>query len=300
MDSKIAIMRTLRDVLVGFAGFGLTMAAILVARRDNDSRAFAIATAVAFLLAGMARSASESRNPFLKAFLVSAGGWIPVAIMAAVGMGFTDRPILVIFLCVSFVFAICGLQAGTWIRAGRPSTGIITVAVSLGVALALSGLLLPRLVGMFRRNEMTKPVPPFSFSTPDGRTIHDGDLRGQVVVLAFWATWCTPCRAELPKVAEAYARYRSNPQVKFWAVDIGSADESMEKATAFLAQKGWNLPCALSNETTNRVLGVSGIPKLIILDQNGQIRVIHDGYDGAEPLVTGISQDIDRLLQPSK
>jgi hypothetical protein len=70
----------------------------------------------------------------------------------------------------------------------------------------------------------------------------------------------------------------------------------LEKATQFLAQRGWDLPCAFSNEAANRALGVSGIPKLIILDREGQIRVVHDGYDGAEPLVADLSRDIERLL----
>jgi len=289
-----------KDVLVGFAAFGLMMAAIILPHLDNDSRALAVATAVAFLVAGLLRGTTKPGNPFLKGLLVSAGGWLPVTAMAGTGIGFTDHLSLTVFIGMSVVFAFCGAQAGTWIRAGSPTRAFITVAVSLGIAIVLSGVILPVVVATVRRTQMNRPAPSFSLSTPDGRTIHASDLRGNVVVLAFWATWCSPCRAELPKIAEAYARYRTNPQVKFWAVDTGGAEETVEKATAFIAQRGWDLPCAFSNQTTNNALGVSGIPKLIILDQKGQMRVIHDGYDGAESLVVSLSRDIDRLLISSK
>jgi thiol-disulfide isomerase/thioredoxin len=290
----------LLDVLVGFAAFVLMMAAIIFSKLDNDSRAVTLATAVAFLLAGLLRSTTKAGHPLSKGLLVSAGGWLPISALYLTGAGFTDPVVCGVLIGVTVVFAMSGAQAGTWLRTRSRTRAFITVAVSLGAAIVLSGVIVPGVVATTRRTQVNRAAPSFSLSTPDGRTIHSSDLRGNVVILAFWATWCSPCLSELPKVAEASARYRTNPHVKFFAVDTGGSNETMETAVAFMAQRGWSLPCALSNQPANSALGVSGIPKLIILDQQGQMRVIHDGYDGAEPLVAILSRDIDGLLTSSK
>ncbi len=117
-----------------------------------------------------------------------------------------------------------------------------------------------------------------------------------MVVLAFWATWCPPCLRELPKLQKAYALYKTNPAVSFWAIDANRGGDTAEKARAFVGKQRFDLPFAYDNEGAGSNFGFEGLPALIILDQRGHIRLIHSGYDESENLAREISREVQALL----
>jgi thiol-disulfide isomerase/thioredoxin len=137
----------------------------------------------------------------------------------------------------------------------------------------------------------------FSLTTEDGRVVHSSELRGKVVVLAFWATWCEPCWQELPRVQKVYTSYRNSGRVLFWAVDAHAGGDTDEQARAFARKMKLVLPAAFTENATAVRMGVNGYPSLILLDGTGRIRFIHDGYDGSERIESHLAQEISNALK---
>ena len=111
----------------------------------------------------------------------------------------------------------------------------------------------------------------FTLKSRSGKNIKLSELRGEVVMLNFWASWCPSCRAEMP----AYAQWVSNyPHVKVLTVSL---DQKAANATAFLNENGINIPRLLSDENQARKLGAQALPTTIIIDANGEISQLHRG-----------------------
>jgi thiol-disulfide isomerase/thioredoxin len=105
------------------------------------------------------------------------------------------------------------------------------------------------------------------------------DLRGQVVVLDFWATWCGPCRESLPAIDRVYRRHREQGLA---LVSINTDDPV--KARAMLRSMGISVPLYVDDGTVAERYGVSTIPHLVILDRMGMVRHVHRGFDGESTL----------------
>lgn len=118
-----------------------------------------------------------------------------------------------------------------------------------------------------------KPAPNFALNDTEGNRVELADLRGKVVVINFWATWCGPCKQEFPELQKASARQGSD--VVVLALDQA---ESVGKVTQFRDQFGATFTILL--DTTNAVAdsyGLSGIPDTIFIDRAGIVRDVVAG-----------------------
>ena len=115
--------------------------------------------------------------------------------------------------------------------------------------------------------------------------------------MAFWATWCAPCREDLPRLDALYRSYSANPKIAFLAVNSEGEElaSASWKANAFFRQMHFALPLAMSDSGTQKTLGVHVLPTLLILDPSGRVRLVHTGYDGAEHLESIISDEVAAL-----
>jgi thiol-disulfide isomerase/thioredoxin len=112
-------------------------------------------------------------------------------------------------------------------------------------------------------------------------------MKGKVMVLSFWATWCGPCRELEPILGQVAKAYAGNPDLVFFAVD---ADEDESLVAPFLAHEKWGLPVVYADGLDN-FLNVTSLPTVIILDRSGRISYRVNGYtpDGfSESVVAGI------------
>lgn len=113
-----------------------------------------------------------------------------------------------------------------------------------------------------------------NFTRLDGAKLNLESLKGKVVVLNFWATWCPPCIREMPSLQALYDKYQKHPGVEFLVVEV---DNKPDLARQFVTDKGFTFPVySPDNILPEEFLGQS-IPTTVILDKSGEISLRHEG-----------------------
>ena len=129
-------------------------------------------------------------------------------------------------------------------------------------------------------------APDFTLKTLDGQEVTLSSLKGKVVLLNFWATWCPPCREEVPSMVKLNAAMENKP-FRMLAVSI---DEGGEKAVeAYFSESGNTLPALLDpGRAVGKIYGITGVPETFIIDMQGVIRKKVIGpMDWSNPEVIG-------------
>jgi peroxiredoxin len=123
-------------------------------------------------------------------------------------------------------------------------------------------------------------VPDFALKSDSGRNVRLSELRGQVVLINFWASWCNPCRQELPLLNKIYAQYRA-AGFTLLAVNV---DDNRKDAEAMLKRLGLRFPTLFDgNKNVAKLYGVDTMPATLVIDRDGRVRYLHRGYyDGYE------------------
>jgi thiol-disulfide isomerase/thioredoxin len=107
------------------------------------------------------------------------------------------------------------------------------------------------------------------YTTLDGRRQTLEDLRGKVVLVNFWATWCPYCRHEMPAMERFYHDFRA----RGFEIVAFSVDEDPAKVATFMREKGYTFPAAMADVPTQQAFGgVSRLPTSYLLDRNGRLR----------------------------
>ena len=127
--------------------------------------------------------------------------------------------------------------------------------------------------------EMKQPAPDFTLKSNAGKNVKLSELRGQVVLLNFWASWCGPCRTEMPLLVKIHEKYKG---LGFLVLgvnveeDIGPAKSIIEKV---------NITFPVLFDQTNKVsklYNVSAMPTTVLIDRDGKIRYLHEGYKSGD------------------
>ena len=117
--------------------------------------------------------------------------------------------------------------------------------------------------------EKKQKAPNFSLKTQTGQVIELSKLKGKVVLVNFWATWCPPCRAEIPDFIEVYNTYKSKG---LEIVGIALDEDGWLKVTPYVEEVKINYPIVLgSAKVVQQYGGIEGIPATFIVDQKGYI-----------------------------
>ena len=169
------------------------------------------------------------------------------------------------------------------LRPARPPRGsrkfgaarhFLAIRLLLGAALAtFASLAVPAVAP-------ANPAPDFTLRSMNGPNLRLQEQRGQVVLVNFWATWCGPCRQEIPHLNTLYDKYRASGFVL-----LGVNIDDNPKVAADLATKlGVKFPVLLdTDKTVSKLYDMSAMPATVVIDRGGKVRYIHRGYrDGYE------------------
>lgn len=162
-------------------------------------------------------------------------------------------------------------------RAAIAVVAVVVIVVAAALAIRAS---------RHRPGEEPEPVrrvgetmPDFELRDVDGRTWRRADLAGKVAFVNVWATWCGPCRQELPLLQQLHERLEGRPDVVLVAMNV---DEDPGKVAPFVAEHGYTFPVLFAHAYVRKTLATRGIPRNWVVDRSGVWRSDEFGFDEAD------------------
>jgi len=120
-----------------------------------------------------------------------------------------------------------------------------------------------------------QPAPDFALKSSTGQNLRLSEYRGDVVMINFWATWCGPCRQEMPLLDELYARYQ---RVGFNLLGVNIDDDS-RRAMQMIDELGVSFPVLFdARKEVSELYEVEAMPVTVLVDREGTVRYVHHGY----------------------
>jgi thiol-disulfide isomerase/thioredoxin len=163
----------------------------------------------------------------------------------------------VIFYAVILIF-IFNTDAKSWVLRQVISTGVLNTGIKKEAPI--------------KQQAGTE----FSFSSPDGNILSSSMLQGKVVFINFWASWCPPCRAEMPSLNNLYQALKNDNRFVFLFV---SEDDDRTKASAYLEKNDFSVPVYYRNKVSPEMFSGT-LPTTIVLDKKGNIVMKRTGLAG--------------------
>lgn len=130
-------------------------------------------------------------------------------------------------------------------------------------------------LGFLSLQASANAAPDFTLQSNSGENVRLAEARGQVVMLNFWATWCTPCRKEMPLLDAMYQRYKSAGFV-IYGINV---EEDSEGAKKLIKDLNVTFPVLFDIESkASSLYEVDAMPTTVLIDKKGQVRYVHRGY----------------------
>lgn len=118
-------------------------------------------------------------------------------------------------------------------------------------------------------------APDFTLKSASGENLRLSELRGEVVMINFWASWCAPCRQEMPLLDELYNQYHP---LGFTILGV-NVEEDSAKAKQMLQENPVNFPVVFDNKSAvSKLYDVVAMPSTVLVDRDGNVRYLHRGY----------------------
>jgi len=119
------------------------------------------------------------------------------------------------------------------------------------------------------------PAPDFTLKSSSGENLRLSEYRGEVVMINFWASWCAPCRQEMPLLDELYSQYQP---MGFTILGV-NVEEDSSKAKKLLGELPVSFPILFDNKSdVSKLYNVVAMPSTVMVDRNGNVRYLHQGY----------------------
>ena len=158
---------------------------------------------------------------------------------------------------------------------------------------SLSGIAKNKNEDELKKKLINKPAPDFTLFDLDGKKVKLSDLKGKVVILDFWATWCGPCKASFPLMKKAQEKYASNPDVVFLFVNtMESVENPKENAAKFIKANKYPFHVLIDKDSeVSKLYGIKGIPSKVFIDKKGNFRLLAMGFNE-----NGFLEEIDTVI----
>ena len=129
--------------------------------------------------------------------------------------------------------------------------------------------------GMAKTETLTGPAPDFALPLENGKKLKLSQLQGHVVMINFWASWCAPCRQEMPLIEDLFQKYKKLGFVVYGV----NVDFKPEDAQQLLKEIKVSFPVGYdSKNKISELYKVDSMPSTIMVDRKGQMRFLHRGY----------------------
>jgi len=139
-------------------------------------------------------------------------------------------------------------------------------------ASGLAGLLMAAAVNA---DVNSGPAPDFALKSHSGENLRLSEFRGEVVMINFWASWCGPCRQEMPLLDELYTQYQP---LGFTILGV-NVEEDPSKAKQLLKENPVNFPILYDDKSeVSKLYKVVAMPSTVLVDRDGNVRYLHQGY----------------------
>lgn len=148
---------------------------------------------------------------------------------------------------------------------------------------------LTQLDAHLKKTLVSEPAPNFTLTNLEGKQVTLSELKGKVVILDFWATWCGPCVGSFPAMKAAMQRFEKDPDVKFLFINTWEAENNEDaKIRKFITdnQYPFEVPVDVKNYKVATAYKVNGIPAKFVIDKDGNIRFRFLGYNGSDESTT--------------
>jgi len=172
-----------------------------------------------------------------------------------------------------------------------PTALAVAVAASL---IALAGCGSTTVRAAVKSDKERKVAPDFALKDGDGKTVHLSDYKGKVVLLDFWATWCAPCKIEIPWFMEFEQQYKDKG---FAVLGVSMDEDGWTVVKPYLQQLKINYRIVLGNDKVGDAYGgVDSLPTTLLIDRQGRVAATHVGLSGGKE---DFKNDIVNLLGTS-
>ena len=191
-----------------------------------------------------------------------------------------EIPELWYFVPIFFVTTLLGL-----LYKNNKQKIIISTALITLIMLFLAIIILPEDIENRLTQTKHEKLPEFSINEMSGNVIESQMLKGKVVILDFFGTWCKPCIGELKELDKIQKTFKENSDVIFFVINADIGNDTPEKFKAFIEKNNYNFRFAYDyNSQIYELLKFQrlGLPVLLIIDKEQNIRIQHVGYNPAE------------------
>ena len=144
------------------------------------------------------------------------------------------------------------------------------------LCLCVLGVFLFSHCGKEKKGPSTTLAPDFTLKTLDGKEITLSKLKGKVVLIDFWATWCSPCRESIPHLVQLYKNYQKNG-LELIGMNVDKGD--LNAVLNFVKSMDIPYPIAITPDAVMKDFGVLGLPTTILIDKEGKVRDKITGFN---------------------